>query len=456
MVVLRSLAILCLIGLLALVTSCTQRNDEPKHPNVLILMLDTLRADHMGVYGFERDTSPELDAFARDNLNFTSMVSASNWTPASISSLFSGYYPTSHGMMPPNSRARARQMSGLAPNLETIAELLRKYGYQTAGVSSNPWITKEFGFDQGFGEFRYDSRARAETINQHGFELIEKLKQNSAPFFLYLHYLDPHDPYNPPEEYREIFKGQLKNTPYKYSQDMLDNIGLYNGEIRYLDTELGKLFRFLKEKELYDDMMIIIIGDHGEQFEEHGNLGHGFSLYNEEVHVPLMIKPARKHLRARSISETVSTVDIMPTIFSRIGVPTPPGYPGVSLLDRKAIKNRPAVMSEIRRIHDLKSVTTIDGQRLVLSAPMDHNLDWEQARPRWKEPRVVGWFDSRGKDTAEQKPVKDPADKRVLELREHFNALYGEALKQIITRMSDEPTEIREETLDQLESLGYF
>jgi len=456
MVVLRILAVLSLLGLLSLISSCTPRNDEPQYPNVLILMLDTLRADHMGIYGYERNTTPELDKFARENLNFENMVSVSNWTPPSIASLFTGYYPTSHGMMPPNSRARARNMAGLAPNLETIAELLRKYGYQTAGVSSNPWITEEFGFHQGFGEYRYDARARAEVINQHGRELIDKMAQNAAPFLLYLHYLDPHDPYNPPEEYREMFKGPLKKSPYEYDQEMLDLITLYNGEIRYLDTELGKLFRYLKEKDLYDDMFIVIVGDHGEQFQEHGNLGHGFSLYNEEVRVPLMIKPARRSVRARTIPQTVSTVDIMPTIMDRIGVPVPPSYPGISLLDRRAIRNRAAVLSEIRRIHDLKSVTTSDGRRLVLSAPMDHSIDWDDARPRWKEPRVVGWFDSRGKDVAEKDPVTDPADTRVEELREHFNTLYGEALRQIITRISDEPAQIREETLDQLESLGYF
>ncbi len=424
-------------------------------------MLDTLRADHLSGYGYERQTSPVLDSFANENLKFKHALTAAPWTPASVATMFTGLYPTSHGMVPPNDRELAKKgFAKLNPNLETIAEVLKQQGYTTAGVSPNPWITKEFGYTQGFDEFYYIARKPAEKITESGEEIITKWlndkssKKSSDPFFLYLHYLDPHDPYTPPPPYDTKFQGPLLKSPFTYDEKMLSLIGRYDGEINYMDTQLGRLFSFLKEKELYEDLFIVIVSDHGEQFKEHGNLRHGYKLFNEEVHIPLLIKTNRKSDSAKIIETTVSTVDIYPTILARLGITPPKNLQGVSLLNEKAIKDRKSVISEVRRIYDMKSVTDFHGKHLVMEVPYDQkDPDVSKSLESWRSPNIIGLFDSHN-DYACMTKMKDPQLKS--ELKSSFDEIFLTALKNQSVATSERSEEISNETLDQLKSLGYL
>ncbi len=451
----------CFIQLFALIfilisASCARDATDNKRPPILVLLLDTLRADHLGALGYERDTSPRLDAFAKENLFCKYAVTAAPWTPASVSSILTGLYPSSHGMMPPNDRELAKKgLVTLNQNLETLPELLKRQTYKTAAVSSNPWISNEFGFTQGFDQFVFKLRARADEITDEGIKLVDTLSQDGAPYFIYLHYLDPHDPYDAPGEYRDMFKGPLtKSTFPPYSEKMLKLVNRYDGEIRFLDLHLGRLFDHLKAKGVYDEMTIVILADHGEQFMEHGDHRHGFKLHNEEVHVPLFIKTGRSADRGRVIEQTVSTVDVLPTILDRLGLEIPAKYPGISLMNEGKIAARHGVFSEIRRVYDQKAFTGADAMKLILQVGPDRGtVSEEESEQLWRAPRQDGLYDAKN-DYAELKPFSDSEiNKR---LRGDLDESYATAQSNRIERAVTGQAEIKDETLEELKSLGYL
>jgi arylsulfatase A-like enzyme len=419
-------------------------------------MLDTLRADHLSGYGYERQTSPVLDAFARENLKASFALTAAPWTPASVASMFTGLYPSSHRMMPPNDRIIAKKgLTRLSDSLKTLPEMLKELGYTTAGVSPNPWINKEFGYTQGFDQFHFIERQPANKIAESGREILEAWQKQDLkePFFLYLHFLDPHDPYSPPAGYDSKFSGALSQSPFSYSEDLQKKINLYDGEINFLDTELGHFFEYLKQRGLYEDLVIVIVSDHGEQFMEHGDERHGYKLYNEEVHIPLLLKTGRPKDKGRVISDTVSTVDILPTLLDIVHQTPPAELPGVSLLNEESIAHRRGVMSEIRRIYDMKSLTDIPGNRLVMQVAYDEkDPDPNKSIQAWVTPNIIGLFAAKT-EYACSKSVQN----RALEarLKGSFDHVHTSALKILVTP-NKQGEEIKDETLEQLKSLGYL
>jgi arylsulfatase A-like enzyme len=427
----RLLTLFLAVSSFAVFLSACDIFSKPR-PNVMILLLDTLRFDHLSLNGYERDTTPVIDAFSRENLNFTAAVSAAPWTPPSVASILTGLYPASHGMMPPNSRDTARKTSvKLSDSLKTIAEVFQENGYSTGAVTPNPWMKKEFNFNQGFDQYKYFHRVRAEKINEEGIKLLETFTSGEKPFFLYLHYLDPHNPYDPPGRYKEMYKGPLESRQYPEKQ--VKQMGLYDGEIRYLDTELGKLFDYLKRKELYEDLIIVLVADHGEQFMERGNQGHGFQLFNEEIHVPLVIKNGQG---PRSIKKTVSTVDIYPSVLELAGIKYSHPVQGKSLINQKYSENRSVVFSEIKRHYDQKAVVDLEGKKLI--------ADLKEGSYRL--------FDSRN-DKDELTPVEDENLIKKLEA-EYNNILKSSADFRKNIEVSE--VEIENDTVDELKSLGYL
>lgn len=416
-------------------------------PNVLVILLDTLRADHLGTYGYGRATSPFLDEFAAKNIKFNFAVTAAPWTPSSVASIFTGQYPLSHGFIPPNSREEAKvSRSVLSSNLDTLAELFDRNGYATAAVSPNPWITRAFNFDQGFKKFVYLPRAPADKISDAARGTIKDLNAQDKPFFLYLHYLDPHDPYSPPGEYASMFTGPIPGN--QYDDRMLARFTLYDGEIRYLDHSLSELFKFLESEKLLEDLVVVIVGDHGEQFNEHGFLTHGNTVYNVETHVPLLLKLGRNSPN-KVIDHTVSTIDIFPTLLKAAGIPVPQQAAlAVPLLDDRLQSARRGVMSKISRKLKQTAFVTYDGMKLIIGGQQDGQM-LDDSDPHTN---IVGVFDSR-KDYREVSPINSNAD--LPELQSDFadllkaaNGLKGAAAT------GDEP--ISEDTLSHLKSLGYL
>lgn len=422
-----------------------------KQPNVIVILLDTLRADHLGVYGHERDTSPALDQFARENVVYMNAYTAAPWTPPSVASIFTGLYVSSHGMLPPNGREDARQtLTRLSNKLFTMSELLKAKGYNTAAISPNPWITVDFGYGQGFDSFTYTNRSNAADISERGLKVIDQLEAQGAPFFLYLHFLDPHTPYAPPAHLKERFSGGLKRASYDEKNQR--DINLYDAEIVYLDGELKKLFERLKAESWYDDSLIVIVGDHGEQFGERGHSGHGFGLYNEEVKVPLIVKPPGKPL-GRKVEHLVSTIDILPTVLSLTGA-QPPGYlPGVSLFNEQAIQARRGVMMEIKRVMVQRAYINAEGKKLIVGSTerkKAEELDHSAADDPTKA--VIGVYESFAKGI-EGTTVQDEGL-----LRELQSELVDSIQLAMANRQGGEgaSAEVNDATIEQLKSLGYL
>ena len=291
-------------------TAASQEGAAHDGPNVVMVTIDTLRADHLGCYGYDRPTSPFLDSIAEAGTRFADPVAPAAWTKPSTGTILTGLYPSRHGALYHGSTLR------LPEGERTLAEGFQDAGYVTAGFVSNPNIKKVFDFDRGFDVFfdspvedtltlacirgtyfgrmlmdllRHQFNWKYEndvlSMNRH---VLAWLRENGdRRFFLYVHYIDPHIPYDPPAEYRKDFD---RDHGFVISNKRKELVGKdrYDAEIRYTDDGVRELVDGLKEAGAWDDTVFIVTSDHGEEFFEHGVLGHGFSLHREVVGVPLI------------------------------------------------------------------------------------------------------------------------------------------------------------------------
>jgi len=313
-------------------------------PNVIVYLVDTLRADRLGCYGGPRPISPRLDAFSRESVLFENATAASAWTRPSVVSLLTGLNPLRHGVH--------ERLDRLPAEIATLPGILHADGYQTAAFVSSAVITAQFGFDRGFDVFRQEVKEAIEAtrptsawVNEQAFSWLAR-RDRDRPFFLYLHSLDPHMPYSPPEPYRKRFApqadpaagsvahvvalrdGQLHPAPHEAD----DLLALYDTEIAANDEAFGRLLDQLRSVGLWDSTVIVFVSDHGEEFLDHGGWEHGASLYQELLHVPLIVKDARGRGAGRRIAETVRQVDVLPTVLDLLGKAAPQGIDGQSLL----------------------------------------------------------------------------------------------------------------------------
>jgi arylsulfatase A-like enzyme len=334
-----------LAGALAAAVFGCSREDPPSppaapppkaaRPNVLLISLDTLRPDHLGCYGYGKPTSPNLDRFAKSALVFASCRAQAPWTLPSHMALFTSMLPTSNGV---------DNLNKVLPRaIPTLAELLSEEGYRTAALVNNGQMRKHWGFARGFAtwrEFPVDTPAgNCENLTREALAWL-KSEQAKAPFFLFLHYYDTHDPYEAPKPYRERLGTTLTGkqasalcwryrTPEANLADkalLADLIAAYDAEIAWLDHELGKLLEAVPPETL-----VVIFSDHGEAFEEHGWTLHGATLYEEETRVPLLIKLPDTKTKAAVLKEPVMLLDVAPTILARCGVRLPAGFQGTDL-----------------------------------------------------------------------------------------------------------------------------
>ncbi len=325
---------------LALVPGCRRKSAE-RPPNVILISMDTTRVDRLGCYGYARDTTPQIDALAADAVLYDRMYSTSSWTLPAHASLFTGKFTTAHGArydsegplrltdaieMPDHWRHyRAR---GMAEKEWTLAQWLAERGYSTAGVVGGPWLKSEFGLDRGFQH--YDDEGITQVDGRRGSSITDAAVAwlqgtGRQPFFLFLNYFDPHFPYNPPSPHSTWFLGDkvLDQLPVR------ERLGiLYDGEMRYMDAYIGRLFDALRRRRQFDNSLIIITADHGELLGEHGWYGHGKYLSPEEINIPLLVKYPQGEVPARRVSTPVQTVDVFPVIADRLDAELPPGMQG--------------------------------------------------------------------------------------------------------------------------------
>jgi arylsulfatase A-like enzyme len=307
-------------------------------PNILLYVVDTLRADHLGLYGYDKPVSPALDRFAARATVFDNAVAQSSWTRAAMASIFTGLWPLKH--------ATNGRKDILDSGATTLAEVLSEAGYLTAAKVRNWNVFPVFGFRQGFQDFRRVREGKADHVNR----LVEgwlSSRPADRPFFLWVHTVDPHEPYRPPEQTRENFfeEGQKrfdldKHPGFKLTREMSERqrqevvrylISLYDAEIAFNDRAFGELVAMLESLALLDSTVVVFVSDHGEEFLDHGTWGHGRNLYAENLNVPLVIRfPDRGH--GKRVEAMVQQIDLMPTLLDYIGLPVPPGVEGRSFL----------------------------------------------------------------------------------------------------------------------------
>ena len=297
-----------------------------RRPNVVIYLVDTLRADHLGVYGYHRGTSPLLDRWASGSVVFDRAYAPCSWTKPSVVSLLSGLDPVSHGV--------EDRLDAIPADVRLLSERLRSLGYSTFGAVTNPNVLPQWGFDRGFDVYDdLDSAGygtRADTVSDHVAAKMEELVR-SQPFFLYVHVLDPHAPYDPPAP----FDTRFPRSP-AFPANM--SIGHYDGEVAFVDSQFGRILDMLSDQDLDGDTLTIFVADHGEELMDHGGFGHGANLFEEVVRIPLVIRfPEGAHAGTR-VAARASLSDVVPTVMSVVGEAPPSDLDGrdlTELLQRK-------------------------------------------------------------------------------------------------------------------------
>jgi arylsulfatase A-like enzyme/Flp pilus assembly protein TadD len=292
---------------------------KPARPDVYLVTIDTLRADHVHAYGYDKIQTPAIDSVARDGVRFTAAFTASPITNTSHTSILTGLLPSVHGVtdfgIP------------LAPNHATWAELLKAEGYHTAAFigavildsnSLSPGLNRGFDFYDNFPE-QAGAASRWGRVERRGMDVVNHAESwldqhRSGPHFIWVHLYDPHDPYEPPPPFSE----QYKDRPY-------------DGEIAYADSALAHFLAFLKQHGWYQNAIVIVVGDHGEGLGEHGEETHGIFLYDATTHVPLIVKPSGADSAGKTVDAQVRTIDLLPTVLDLLAVSAPDELNGQSL-----------------------------------------------------------------------------------------------------------------------------
>ncbi|MDX1631559.1 MAG: sulfatase, partial [Thermoanaerobaculia bacterium] len=318
----------------------------PDRPNVFIYLIDTLRADHLGCYGYPRPISPEIDSFAGNAVLFRRAVAPSSWTRSSVASLLTGVHPRSHGAI--------GRDDALPEEARTLAELLQDAGYRTTAFITNGNVGARAGFAQGFDEFRHLEEEDTERIhrfsdelNEAFFDWLDSEPETSEPLFAYVHATDPHGPYTPPEPFRSRFASRVRDPQVglmeplqeltrgeRVPTDSLrrDLLALYDAEIAFNDAQFGAFLDGLEARGLDRSSVVVLVSDHGEEFYDHGWWQHGKTLYREQIWVPLVVKLPREGAGGSVVEPVVGLVDVVPTLLELAGVDPPPLVQGESLL----------------------------------------------------------------------------------------------------------------------------
>ncbi|MCK4496290.1 MAG: sulfatase [Candidatus Aminicenantes bacterium] len=437
--------------------------------NIILISIDTLRADHLGCYGYDRDTSPNIDSLASDSALFLNTYASSPWTLPSHVSLLTSLHGVHHQVYYDREK--------MDPAVLTLADILRQNNFSCSSLTGGGFVSSVYGFSKGFdtyhdgvgGIFQQDS---AELLFRAVLEWIEREKDKN--FFLFLHTYQTHNPYACPYPYKTMFTkegakwrhidlvsylggkpGLFKRLPEEERQNIID---LYDGEIRYTDEKfIGPLIGKLKEMELYDQTMIIFTSDHGEEFYDHKGWGHGHSLYDESLKVPLVIKFPGSKFKGKEIGNIVSLVDVMPTVLEEMGIDFSdlnidgrslfPVIEGKEKGDRTFLAD---IGSNVLNSRIPQKISMNMGKdKLILNKKFStKDLDFFLYAPPALKP--IELYDLK-QDSIERKDIADKKSVLVNQIIRQINEIYSKAKKRKISR-----PEIDEELLEQLKALGYI
>lgn len=444
--------------------------------SVVLVVVDALRADQLGAYGSDRGLTPNLDELARQSVVFEQAAATSAWTRSSIASMFTGRYPVSHTVLDRDDI--------LPPALLTLAEVLESHGDPWSyGITTNPNSSDDIGFDQGFDHYSRPIDAERRKYEEDPFGLFpaeavtdtaltlwdDERRAAGQSAFAFVHYMDPHDPYMPNPG---LMEGPVPESRFSGSRKDIDELVrlpdaqrtagdeakhwyLYRGEVRYVDQQIGRLIEGFRERGVFDDMLLVVTADHGESFWEHGRRGHGQSLYQTLLHVPLMIKlPGMEPGAGRRVETPVSLADLAPTVIDVSGIERPRDFEGRSLVPLALGENRPPsleyVYSELYLIKRYTKTAIRHGDyKLIATYHKDEEGEYAGTG--------IELYDL-ARDPLEQQDLSDePA------YRDEVNRLMAALLSwedAVARRSLGESTgsleDMRPETVEELRGLGYI
>jgi arylsulfatase A-like enzyme/Tfp pilus assembly protein PilF len=453
---------------------------RPEMPNVVLIVIDTLRADHVGAYGYGIPTTPNIDLLADRSVVFETVVSQAPWTAPAMASLFTGLYPSVHGLdggivwgeeaAPPAGGLPFAVQKALPPGHQTLAEAFRDSGYTTAGFVSNLYVNSIFGFAQGFDHFDDDYadynfeqgevKRRADVTNERVFNWLRS--ELEEPFFLLVHYNDPHWPYDPPPPFgrnliaeydgsltptktREVVVTHHEVPPPISDQDLAYIVGLYDGEIQYVDAQLGRLLEAARGLPTERDLVTVLTADHGEEFLDHGAFNHGYTLYEEQTSVPFIVSAPSK-IEPRRVSQQVRLIDAAPTLLEMAGIDyRKERFQGQSLVPLM-------VGSSLDPLDAFSEATNFGGQSALRSTD-SHKLIHSLIDPQW----LLFDLDS---DPGELNDLATLRAERLRELAARLEA-WREENRALRVRINVAGTGVDQVVLDEemrkgLEALGYI
>jgi arylsulfatase A-like enzyme len=324
---------LFLLGFLFSIVGCDQRVDQK---NVILISLDTLRADHLGCYGYEQQTSPNIDRLSQKGIRFSNAIAQSSWTLPSHMSFFTSRYPSFHKVMTTEHT--------LNPDIPTMAEIFKNNGYTTAAFTEGGNMFRIYGFGKGFDIYEEKSRNIDLSFAQ-AFRWLKQRKQGEK-FLLFIHTYEIHTPYKRTELADQVKRGRLPEVlevndflydvmygRYRLTDEEKDYIrGLYDSGIYNADRYIGNLISLLEELHLLNDTILLIFSDHGEDLWDHGvSPAHGLTLYRDQLHVPVILYDQRLSAPIE-VEDQVELIDFMPTLFAMNGIPVPVDVQGENLL----------------------------------------------------------------------------------------------------------------------------
>jgi len=438
----------------------------PDGPSVILIMVDALRADHLSCYGYEAGRTPAIDALAADGVRFAQAFAQASWTRPSVATILTALYPSTH---------QAVHKSDVLPDaVVTLPEVMQAAGYRTIGFANNINVAPLFNFQQGFDEYeflepafffgatesaaqltiynqlrlvreRYLSRAKhvehyyqpAEVVTARGLEWIAR--NGDRPFFMFLHYMEPHDPYFTHPYDGEAFARVADPSPEPGMAGRYR--AAYDGEIAHLDGELDRLLRELRARGVYDRSLIVLTSDHGEEFCEHGGWWHGTTLYDEQIAVPLIVKPPQGGARGVVSDALVSSLDIAPTILAQVRLAAPEAMVGRALgLDAGAPAPRDHAFAENELEGNILQAYRSGGWKLIHA---------NRGNPRGLPERQL--FEI-ARDPREERDLAASHASRAGELAGSMSAVQQHAAAVAV---SPSETEIDSATEERLRALGY-
>jgi arylsulfatase A-like enzyme len=462
-IALAVLAVFSALGVVARPERDRPAADRRGRPNVVLIVIDTLRPDHLSHYGYPRRTAAGFDRFAAQATRFDEAFSPSSWTAPSAASLHTGTLPARHRL--------SEYGTGLASELVTLAETLQANGWNTIGHSFNHHVSGKTGFAQGFDEF--DDFLGSSQAYPDVSVMVDRVAawladEPRGPFFLYLHPMNTHGPYRVPAAARRDLLGYLPGRDFVYYGPVMSGIlkdgksaqraavdgrvlqslvDQYDTAIHYSIAQLGRALALLRDAGLYDDSLIIVTADHGEELFDHGGFSHGYSLHRELVHVPLYVKlPGQT--AAAAVGTRVSLVDVMPTVLDVLGLPAPAATDGLSLRPLLSGGGAAAAFADRPIVHEVQWAERCIARAILLG--------------RYKLVELARNYEGRHDETLLYDVTLDPTERHDLagahpEILGPLRAQLGTTLAQAAAGAVATPEiVIRKLDRERLKALGYL